>query len=34
MPADGFSAKIMDLTSKENAYEDTLTVLKKAFKKD
>lgn len=30
----GVSTKIIELTAKENAYEDCLVVLKKAFEKD
>ncbi len=31
---DAFSEKIVDLTAKENAIEDCLVAMKKAFEKD
>ena len=33
-PKDAYSAKIIDLTAKENAIEDCLAALKKAYEKD
>lgn len=33
-PADPYSAKIIEITSKENAIEDCLVVLKKAYEKE
>ncbi len=33
-PADPYSAKIIEITAKENAIEDCLQVVKKAYEKE